>query len=288
LAGWLIVTLLAVTGQVCAGAYSVDSDVVGEVVTKGVTKGESLMELARAHDLGYNEIVQANPGIDPFVPEEGAAIVIPAQWVLPASLEERVLLVNLSEMRLYYRFTVKGAKLLVTAPIGIGTEETETPEGAYRIVEKIENPVWHVPESILAERPSLPERVPPGPDNPLGSHAFRLSAGNIMIHGTNKPWGVGRQVSHGCIRLYPEDIVRLFRLIPVGTVVRIVREPVKVGIREGRVYLEVHHDPAAGRDTVDDAMGLLAVRGVLERVSRDKVVEAIGSRSGIPVDVTRE
>ncbi|RNC72683.1 MAG: L,D-transpeptidase [Desulfuromonadales bacterium] len=278
---------MAIGGEACAAAFSGTDEVVGNVLSAAVKEGESLVEMARAYGLGFSEIAGANPETDPFVPGAGARVTIPAQWIVPEAVREGALIINLSEMRLYYRFTVKGSILLVTFPVGIGSEGTETPLGGYRIVEKTVDPVWHVPKSIRKEKPELPGTVPPGPDNPLGTHALRLSSNDILIHGTNKPWGVGRKVSHGCLRLYPEDIVRLFGLVPSGTLVKIVREPVKVGIKGERVYLEVHHDDHDTRDLLEEAMRVLYVKGALGRVSMGKVLQAVGGTHGIPVDVTR-
>ena len=134
--------------------------------------------------------------------------------------------------------------------------------------------------------PTIPAVVPPGPENPLGSHALRLSTRTILIHGTNRPFGVGRRVSHGCIRLYEDDIRRLFRIVEIGTPVAIVREPVKVGVRDGRVYVEVHDDDRVAGDLVDEAVRLLADRGVLRDVDPRKLVGAVRARRGIPVNVT--
>jgi L,D-transpeptidase ErfK/SrfK len=146
-----------------------------------------------------------------------------------------------------------------------------------------------VPASIRKERPELPEVVPFGPDDPLGTHALRLSSRSILIHGTNKPFGVGRRVSHGCIRLYPEDIARLYRIVPVGTAVTIVRQPVKAGQDGDRVFVEVHADEGGGPplEPLSEAKRLLADRGMMGRVDLAKLEAAVREKSGVPVDVTR-
>ena len=141
-------------------------------------------------------------------------------------------------MRLYQFPRAAGAPMMF--PVGVGSEGWTTPVGTFSVIQKQVNPRWYPPASIRREEPDLPAMVPPGPDNPLGTHALRLSKGSILIHGTDKPFGVGRKASHGCLRLYPEDIPLLFERVPVGTQVTIVREPVKVGVRAGRVYVEVH------------------------------------------------
>ena len=269
-----------------AGALPYRGDVLGEVRIEQASKGDSLIEMARAFDLGFGEIAAANPDLDPFVSPQGARIVIPTAWVVPELVPGEVL-VNLSEMRLYLLVGEDVGTSLITFPVGIGVEGAATPLGTYRVVGKELNPAWHVPSSVRKEEPDLPAVVPPGPENPLGSHALRLSGGGILIHGTNKPWGVGRRVSHGCIRLYPEDIPVLYQLIPVGARVRIVREPVKVGTSAGRVYVEVHDDPDASADLLAEATRLLERRELIDRVDRPKLESAVREHTGAPVDVTR-
>jgi L,D-transpeptidase ErfK/SrfK len=174
---------------------------------------------------------------------------------------------------------------MTTYPIGVGDEGTETPVGEFRIIQKIVNPAWHVPKSIKAERPELPPVVPPGPDNPLGTHALRLSLPSVLIHGTNKPWAVGRRATHGCLRLYPEDIPRLFLLVRKGERVTIVRQPVKAGAQKNRVFIEVHKD--GGVNYLREALKALGGKGLLGRIDRQKLMWALDEKSGIPVDITR-
>jgi len=266
------------------GAYPGQDEVIGAVRTHQVREGESLIEIARGYDLGFNEIAAANPGLDAFVPPAGAKVVVPTAWIVPRRSARGTLVINLSEMRLYLSVGPdrEGTYTTFTLPVGIGSEGAATPPGEYRVAEKEVRPRWHVPRSIREERPDLPEVVPPGPDNPLGSHALRLSARSIMIHGTNEPFGVGRKVSHGCIRLYPEDIPWLFRLVGVGVPVSVIREPVKVGLDGDRVFVEAHAEEG-GRPEPDyssEARRLLAERGVLGRVSSTwPCGRAAGSRS---------
>ncbi len=215
--------------------------VVGEILRHTVSANETLLDIARLYDLGYNQIVLANPGIDPWLPPEGKKVLIPRMFVLPPGPHTGIL-INLPEMRLYYFRNEGGTEVVYTAPIGIGTEGRLTTEGVYTIYRKKVRPYWHVPESIRKEDPSLPPVVPPGPDNPLGDYALYLSREAYAIHGTNRPWGIGRRVSHGCIRLYPEDIEALFPLVPVGTPVRVIYEPFKLGIRKNQVFLQVYPD----------------------------------------------
>jgi L,D-transpeptidase ErfK/SrfK len=268
-----------------AGAPSRD-EVLGSVRGHRIAPGESLIELAWRYDVGFNEIAAANPRLDAFVPRVGATAVIPTAWIVPAAAAPGTLVVNLSEMRLYLSSAAHGAP--ITFPVGVAMEGWATPLGELRVVEKSVDPVWRPTPALRREDPTLPQAVAPGPENPLGSHALRLSTTTILIHGTNRPFGVGRKVSHGCLRLYPEDIARLFALVEVGTPVRIVREPVKVGSRGGRVHVEIHEDAASGVDALADALRLLRGRGLLHRVDGRKLADAVHARSGVPVDVTSD
>jgi len=273
------------TSSVAAEVYSyakVDT-VIGLIQTYIVKGDESLIEIAKKFGLGYNEITDANPDLDPFIPGVGVSLKIPTSWVLPDVTSYDGIVINLSEMRLYYFFTKRRSRLVNTFPIGIGSEGTDTPLGDFKVAEKIVRPRWHVPESIRKENPSLPRIVPPGPGNPLGSHALRLSFGSILIHGTNKPYGIGRKVSHGCIRLYPEDIPKLFRSVPNGTRVTIVRQPIKFGIKKNKVYTEVHRDEYITMNYFTEAVKLLRKKNLLKRVDTEKLYSAIRDKSGIPV-----
>lgn len=258
-------------------------EVIGAACYRFVAPGESLIEMARQYDLGFNEIEEANPGLDAFVPTPGATVTIPTAWILPRAAKPGTLLVNLSEMRLYQ---VPRAGPPMTFPVGVGSEGWTTPVGSFTVIQKQVNPPWHPPASIRREEPDLPAMVPPGPDNPLGTHAIRLSKGSILIHGTDTPFAVGRKASHGCLRLYPEDIPILYERVPVGTRVTIVREPVKVGVRAGRVYVEVHVDDDAKIDNLAEARRLLKKRGLLGSSDSRKLGAAVRESRGVPVDVT--
>jgi L,D-transpeptidase ErfK/SrfK len=292
--GSVILIATLETAPVGAASYPFDSHdtVVGRIRKHKVRPDESLIEIARKFGLGYNEIVEANPGLDAFVPGTGRKVVIPTSWVLPDIPSYSGIVVNLSELRLYYFFDRGLSHYVTTFPIGIGREGRDTPVGDFTVVQKIVHPAWYVPESIRQENPDLPAVVPPGPNNPLGSHALRLSLGTVLIHGTNKPWGVGRRVSHGCIRLYPEDIPRLFASVPNGVKVMIIRQPIKVGVRGGRVYIEVHRNDSADNagkakeGFFDEAVKLLAEKGLLARVSTKKLYDALKKQRGIPADIT--
>ncbi|MEN6376167.1 MAG: L,D-transpeptidase family protein [Smithella sp.] len=254
-------------------------------MTYTVKEGESLIEIARKFDLGYNAIIKANPGLDPFVPGDGVTVTIPSRWILPSVESQAGIVINLSEFRLYYFLGQAGSRFVETFPVGIGSEGHETPVGVFKVVEKIANPAWHVPKSILQEKPELPSVVPPGPDNPLGTHALRLSNQSILIHGTNRPFAVGRMDSHGCLRLYPEDIPILFMLVSKGTPVTIVRQPIKVGVEADRVYMEIHDDPYAVV-TLQDAANMLIRKGLLGKVNVQKMQEVFRKKDGIPTDIT--
>jgi L,D-transpeptidase ErfK/SrfK len=272
--------------------YSAGDTVIGVSRWYKVKPDESLIEIARKFDLGYNEIIDANPGLDAFVPGAGAKVGIPSLWILPDTPAHSGVVINLAEMRLYYFFSRRGSSYVMTFPIGIGSEGHDTPVGEFSVVEKIVKPAWHVPDSIREENPELPAVVPPGPDNPLGAFAMRLSLGSVLIHGTNRPFAVGRKASHGCLRLYPEDIPKLFVAVPNRVKVTIVRQPVKVGEREGRVFIEVHRDEFAnngkrtGKGFFDGAVKLLAKKGLLSRVSTKKLYAALEKKQGIPTDIT--
>jgi L,D-transpeptidase ErfK/SrfK len=279
----LLLTLLLATVPLIDGDAG-DAEVLGTAGTRTVQHGESLIELAREHNVGFNEMAAANPGLDPFVPTPGATLIIPTAWIVPRAATPGTIVVNVSEMRLYLVRRGHGAPL--SFPVGVGMEGWHTPLGKFTVVGKTVNPTWYPPASIRREDPEIPASVPPGPENPLGTHALRLSKGSILIHGTDQPYGVGRKASHGCIRLYPEDIPRLFEVVPLKARVITVREPVKVGLLRGRVYVEVHDDPDARIDLHKEATRLVVERGVAARVDTRRLKTALEQRRGIPVDVS--
>src|SRR6202044_3821535 len=220
-------------------------DVGGYVQKVVVGKDDTMPDIARRFDVGYEEILLANPGVDPWLPGVGREVVVPTQFVLPAAPHEGVV-VNVAAMRIfYYPPHKKGEPQLVyTHPIGIGRVGWKTPEGTTKIVSRQKDPVWVVPKSVREEHAEdgekLPAVVPAGPDNPLGQYAFRLSWPSYLIHGTNKPYGVGMRSSHGCMRLYPEDIAVFFDLIPIGTKVTVVNQPYLFGWRDGTLSLQAY------------------------------------------------
>ena len=218
-------------------------DVVGQVQVTIATKDDTLPDIARRFNLGYEEIVRANPNVDPWIPKEGTEIVLPTQFVLPSSVRSGIV-INIAAMRFYYFPPAKpGQKQVVyTHPIGIGRVGWQTPEGSTKVVSKQKDPVWIPPASVRAEHKEngeiLPARVPAGPDNPLGRYKFTLGWPSYLIHGTNKPYGVGLRSSHGCIRLYPEDVEKIFEMVGPGTTVTVVNQPFVFGWHEGQLYLQ--------------------------------------------------
>jgi L,D-transpeptidase ErfK/SrfK len=221
------------------------SDIVGYVQRTTIGKEDTLPDVARRFDVGYEELLLANPGVDPWLPGVGREVVVPTQFILPAAPHDGVV-VNVAAMRIfYYPPHKKGEPQLVyTHPIGIGKVGWKTPEGTTKIISRQKDPVWVVPKSVrdehLEDGEKLPAVVPAGPDNPLGAYEFRLSWPSYLIHGTNKPYGVGMRSSHGCMRLYPEDIAVFFDLIPIGTKVTIVNQPYLFGSRDGTLYLQAY------------------------------------------------
>lgn len=206
--------------------------------------GATLMDVARERGLGFVELRAANPGVDPWLPPRDSALLIPSTHVAPPALERVPLVINLAAMRLYWRAPT-GA--LSSFPVGIGRDGMGLSPFTTQVIRKRRDPVWVPPPSVMAEKPWLPGKVPPGPDNPLGAYSLDLDKGLIRIHGTNLPDGVGRRVSHGCFRMYPEDIERLFGEVAVGTPVTIIDEPLTVARIDGEWWLEVH----PGQDDAD-------------------------------------
>jgi len=279
-------------------------DLVGETQVIFARHENTFSAIGRQYNLGYEEMRSANPGVDQWLPGEGTAIYLPTQSILPEGSREGIV-VNVPAMRLYYFTTekaaVQGAPAVLKVsshPIGIGVEGWATPFGEAKVTEKVKDPIWYVPSSIRKEHAErgdpLPSVVPPGPDNPLGAYALTLSLPSYLIHGTNKPAGVGMRSSHGCIRLYPEDIEALFSRVPRGTPVRIVNQPVLAGWRDGQLYLEVHpplaeeqHDLVAEAEAalgraIDRAGAAASVFAALDHAAIEKIV---AEQRGIPFPV---
>ena len=285
-----LAVLLIITSNVHASGvfpFDVPSELLsGGDMTYTIRDKETLILLARAYDLGYNEITDANRDIDPWVPARGTRILIPNSWLLPDVLDKGII-INLAEMRLYCFFSMDSRKYVSTYPIGIGREGFNTPTGIYTITLKVKDPVWRVPESIRKEKPELPDFVPPGPDNPLGTYWLQLSVNGYGIHGTNMPYGVGRRVSHGCIRLYPEDIELLAGFVEPGTPVKIIHEPVKVGMHNKKVYIEIHRTEEEVAELIQLAAEKLSRKRLLKYVDTQLMIHAIKSAAGLPAVISR-
>ena len=222
-----------------------DQDVVGEPQVVFASDTDTLSDLARQYGLGYDEIIAANPDVDPWLPGEGTPVILPTQYVLP-DVERQGVVLNIATKRLFY-FPAAGegeAQRVLTYPIGIGRVGWETPIGDTTVVSKARDPQWWVPASVRREHAEmgnpLPRVVPPGPDNPLGHRVLKLEMPGYLIHGTNQPYGVGMRVSHGCVRLYPENIELLYELVDIGEAVTIINEPYQFGERDGLLYFEAH------------------------------------------------
>ncbi len=219
--------------------------VIGEPQVVFTRAEDTFSDLAREYGLGYDEIVAANPGINPWLPGANTAVLLPTQYVLP-NVPRHGIVLNIATKRLFYFPDAEegAARTVMTYPIGIGRVGWETPLGTTSVVSKARDPSWWVPLSVRREHAEmgnpLPSVVPPGPDNPLGSRVLKLEMPGYLIHGTNAPYGVGMRVSHGCVRLYPENIERLYELVAIGEAVTIINEPYQLGVRDGELYFEAH------------------------------------------------
>ena len=267
-----------------------------ETTTYRATYEDTLLDIARRFGLGYVEIVSANPGTDPWVPGEGTSVVLPTVH-LPPHVDPEGVVINLADMRLYYFPDNGGA--MESFPIGVGREGLLTPLGSTAVVRKQKDPTWRPTPRMRAENPELPEAVPSGPDNPLGNRAMYLGWPQYLIHGTNKPLGIGRRTSSGCVRMYPEDVEYLYDRIPIGTKVTVVDQPIKLGWVDDALYLEAHTTQAqsdqlemSGKfDTILDSRvvdQVLAVAG--DRAGSldwSAIRQATVERRGYPVRITR-
>lgn len=269
-------------------------DVIGIPTTYVTRYEDTLLDIARQYDIGFIAIRAANPGVDPWLPGAGKTLAVPTRFILPDA-PHRGIVINLPELQLYY-FPTRGEPM--SFPIGIGGEGVETPVGHTIVTRKREHPTWIPTASEHAEDPDLPAVVPPGPDNPMGELALYLGWKDYAIHGTNQPYSIGRRDSHGCIRMYPEDIARLFALVTPGTPVTVVDEPVKVGRQGSELYLEIHWDQADAElletkgvpraEIAADADGLVvkAAGTDVDRLNWYAIHLAEDRRDGIPVQAT--
>jgi L,D-transpeptidase ErfK/SrfK len=249
-------------------------DLYGEVQLTTAGKEDTLPDIARRFNVGYEEIVRANPGVDPWIPGVGRKIVVPTQFVLPNAPREGIV-INLAAMRIYYfpKHKKDEPALVYTHPIGVGKVGWVTPEGVTKIIAREENPTWRPSAGVRKEHAAnddpVPAIVPPGPDNPLGKFKFTLGWPSYLIHGTNKPYGVGLRSSHGCIRLYPEDIAKFYEAVPLGTPVRVVNQPFLFGWHDGQLYLQaytVFEDDARNWSKAQKALLLKSMSPRLEKL----------------------
>jgi L,D-transpeptidase ErfK/SrfK len=257
--------------------------VVGSIQHYRIKKGDDLLALARHYGLGYSELGALYRQWDPFLPPVGAEVTIPTMWIVPNNRGNQII-VNTGEMRLYYY--IKKNTQVYTFPIGMGVLDYRTPQGKFRVIQKIVHPTWHIPKELQAKYGMA--SMPPGPDNPMGDYKLTLSWGDYGIHGTSMPWGVGRLVSHGCTRMYPKDIKKLFPLVPVGTSVEYIYEPAKIGFRQGRIYLSVHQDVYMKIPSmILHVLNQLEQRGLADQVNMRKVMQTVEEQYGLPVDITK-
>ena len=266
-------------------------DIIGNIKYYNTKTDETLIDIARSNNLAFPEIMSANENLDdPWVVENDINIILPKRHLLP-SVKREGIIVNKGDLRLYY---FSENKKVYSYPIGIGRGDWETPTGEAKIVGMKKNPYWTVPESILEEEPHWPKVVKPGPQNPLGNRAIYLSMPGYLLHGTNKPWGVGMKVSHGCIRLYPEDIEALYELVKKGEKVQIIDQPVKAGWLGGVLYLEVHSMHPYGLEEeaiLENNLRLLpqatqslqvAAKHHVINIDWQKVIKIVKKASGMP------
>lgn len=291
-----IVSVLAMIVATGAGAaeLAVHGDVAGKVRILIAQDETTFLDVARHEELGYVELRAANPDVDPWLPGKRSWIILPTAFVLPAA-NRRGIVINLAEQRLYY---FRGAsKDVITYPVGIPADAELIPIGSTKVIGKRPDPTWFPPRSLKEENPDLPMFVPPGPDNPLGAFAISLAWPSFVIHGTNKPDGVGRRVSHGCIRLYPENIEALYKTVGAGTPVAVVDQPVKVGWSDGALYLEVHPTQAEADEVESNGRVtnpvFLEADGLIRAAAGDRVGEIdwtfvgkiVRERRGVPMRI---
>lgn len=278
------------TGQ--ALTFRLDGDeVVGNNLEIETRYEDTFVNFGQIYGLGYRELIDANPGISPWVPGEGTVVTLPLSFILPSQglTGEEVIVLNLAEFRLYHFLPEQN--IVRAYAVGIGKEGWQTPTSAARVTGVVQNPSWTPPQSIRQEQAArgiiLPSVVPPGPDNPLGEYAVALSIPGYLFHGSNKRLGIGMRVSHGCIRLYAADIEELATSVRPGLPVTIINEPVKAGWKDGQLYLEAHPLLAEDQDRVIDLEGLLADalsrRPELKReIDWEKARRVAEQRSGVP------
>lgn len=297
----LLVVFCGIATQTWATTYDLPDEnnvLIGKVQVVHSKYEDTLLDIARRHDIGFEEIVAVNPGVNVWLPGEGTRIVIPTQYILPP-VPRKGIVINIPEMRLYYYPDTKdnSRAQVITYPISIGRMKWSTPLAVTTITKKTIDPVWIPPESIREEYEQagnpLPAAISPGPYNPLGKYALALGIPGYLIHGTNRAYGIGLQSTHGCIRLYPEDIEVLFNSVRVGTQVRIINQPYKSGWSNGMLYLEAHPRFDTDKDNAEDSF-TPAIREIVaavpetlsQEVDWETVRASLLRSNGIPIPVT--
>jgi L,D-transpeptidase ErfK/SrfK len=275
-----------------------DVGLVGVLRYESADAADTLLDIARRHGLGQGHIANANPGVDMWIPGGGTKVLLPTRHVLPNAPREGIIL-NVPEMRLfYYPPPTKGSPpKVIIHPISVGRYDWRTPIGLTKVTAKDKNPTWRPTDSLKAEALAdgrvLPDEVPPGPENPLGGYALRLGVPGYLIHGTDKPWGLGMRVTHGCIRMYPENIETLFNQVTVSTPVNFVNQPAKLGWLGDILFVEVHPPLEEDLEKQPDQ-----VRVILDQVSKERekraftldgaaVKRAVQEHKGIPVPISK-
>ncbi len=274
-----------------------DKPYVGDMIEYDTRYEDTFVHIARDFNLGFTELRAANPYVDPWLPGSGTDLLLPTRHLLPDAPHKGIV-INLADMRLYA--FINGDNAPYHTPIGIGREGLNTPQGSTKVVRKKDGPTWTPTPRMRSEDPTLKPHYPPGSDNPLGTHALYLGWPAYLIHGTNRPFGIGRRISSGCIRLYPESIVKLFDMIPVGTPVTVVNQPIKVAWIDDELYLEAN--PSLEQSRAMEEMGEVPE----EKISNDEmnmiiktagefkdrlrwpaIRKALKTRNGYPVAIAR-
>jgi L,D-transpeptidase ErfK/SrfK len=293
----LATALLVVAGQAAWAART--GDVIGEMHEYTTwSQDEDLLDIARGDELGLIELMVANPGVDPWLPSRNLRLTLPTMHILPDAPRKGIV-INTAELRLYYYDGEDGP---LSFPLGVGRDGFLTPTGTTKIVRKKDHPSWYLTPSEIRDHPELPTVIPPGEDNPLGEYALYLGWPTYLIHGTNTPWGIGRRTSRGCIRMYPEDIEWLFHKAPIGTQVTVVDQPVKLGWKDGDLYIEVQPstmqidtmeetsqspgppDPIPLAQQADRILAMAGEDGL--RLDWPVVEKALADRQGYPIRIT--
>ena len=278
---------------VSARAPANQNNLVGHISVANVMEGDTLSDIARMYNVGYTEIRIANPNIDPWLPKEGQEVMIPDMHVLPDAARNDIV-INVPEMRMYY-YDKHGSSGIRSFPISVGRQEWITPHGEMLVTGKLEAPSWYPPASILKEHEEmgepLPRVVPAGPDNPLGRYALLLSKKGYLIHGTNKPYGIGMRVTHGCVRMYPKHIEWLFAKIQRGATVTVVNQPLKVGRMNNAIFLEAHpslkEDHTSLSERYSNAISILKENfgAAPLKLFYHRIQQVVIEQTGVPVEL---